>query len=144
MGSEMCIRDREITWRPEMLSATFHGRDLFAPVTAWMATGIHVETAFVSPSERRKGADWPDNLPEVIYIDAYGNLVTGIGGSLLSDNQSILVGGRILKYARKFLDVPKGDVFWHRNSMGLIEISANCGRADELLDLQIGFLIEVL
>ena len=70
--------------------------------------------------------------------------MTGIGGSLLSDNQSILVGGRILKYARKFLDVPKGDVFWHRNSMGLIEISANCGRADELLDLQIGFLIEVL
>ena len=135
---------KEITWRPEIMSATFHGRDLFAPVTAWMATGIHVETASVSPSERRNGADWPDNLPEVIYIDAYGNLVTGIGGSLLSDNQSILVGGRILQYARKCLEVPKGDVFWHRNSMGLIEISANCGRADELLDLQIGFLIEVL
>ena len=133
-----------ITWRPERMSATFHGRDLFAPVTAWMATGIHFDTGSISSSERRPGTDWPDNLSEVIYIDAYGNSVTGIGGSVLSDSQSILGGGRRLKYAGKFSDVPKGDVFWHRNSMGLIEISANCGRADELLDLQVGFPIEVL
>lgn len=134
---------REIIWRPEIMSATFHGRDLFAPVTAWMATGVDVETVPVSKLEKRPGANWPDNLPEVIYIDAYGNVVTGIGGSALSDNQSIIMGGRILNYARKFSDVPKGDVFWHRNSMGLIEISANCGRADELLDLPVGKLIEV-
>jgi len=129
---------REITWQPDVMSATFHGRDLFAPVAAWTAIGEDVETAAVDAAEERAGEDWPDDLAEIIYIDAYGNLVTGIGGSALSDDQTIEVGGRSLRYARTFSEVPEGAAFWHRNSMGLIEIAANCARADDVFDVQAG------
>ena len=59
---------REITWRPDSLSTSFHGRDLFAPVAAALASGSPVERAPVAlPS--LQGHDWPDLRPEVVYID---------------------------------------------------------------------------
>ena len=83
----------QIAWQPDIMSATFHGRDLFAPVAAWTAIGEDVETAVIDPAEPRPGVDWPDDLAEIIYIDAYGNLVTGIGGSALTDDQEIAGSG---------------------------------------------------
>ena len=125
------------------MSATFHGRDLFAPVAAWTAIGEDVQTEVIDPAEPRPGVDWPDDLAEIIYIDAYGNLVTGIGGSALTDDQEIAGAGRTMKYARTFSDVPEGKLFWHRNSMGLIEIAANRACANQALDLQVGDSIKI-
>lgn len=133
----------QIAWQPDIMSATFHGRDLFAPVAAWTAIGEDVETAVIDPAEPRPGVDWPDDLAEIIYIDAYGNLVTGIGGSALTDDQEIAGAGRTMKYARTFSDVPEGKLFWHRNSMGLIEIAANRACANQALDLQVGDSIKI-
>ena len=53
-------------------------------------------------------------------------------------NQVISAGGRQLFWANTFSDVATGQAFWYKNSNGLMEIAVNQGRADELLNLNIG------
>ncbi len=62
----------EIHWRPGQLSDSFHGRDLFAPVAAWLAAGKVDGLAAIDPDELVI-PDWPDELAEVVYLDNYGN-----------------------------------------------------------------------
>ncbi|PPR62209.1 MAG: hypothetical protein CFH10_00895, partial [Alphaproteobacteria bacterium MarineAlpha4_Bin2] len=130
-----------IDWRPERLSATFHGRDLFAPVAAMIARGEAVPGGPLEFNIQRPGSDWPDDLAEVIYIDAYGNLVTGIAGSALGDGCELRIGSETLAYAQTFSEVPEGALFWHRNSSGLVEIAANQARAANRLDVKLGTVV---
>jgi S-adenosylmethionine hydrolase len=67
----------QITWRPEHLSASFHGRDLFAPVAAHLARS-GVPMGEEQPVDAVRRADWPDDLREVVYVDGYGNIMTGV------------------------------------------------------------------
>jgi S-adenosylmethionine hydrolase len=70
------VRQWEITWTPERLSASFHGRDLFAPVAAMLARGERPPgRPQIDSSDRRP--DWPDDLSEIVYIDHFGNAMTG-------------------------------------------------------------------
>jgi S-adenosylmethionine hydrolase len=137
-------RRKVIEWRPESLSATFHGRDLFAPVAAWLACGEDIPGNYLAPSVERPCKDWPDDLAEIIYIDTYGNLITGIGGAALSDDRAIRIRSQYVRHASKFSDVSEGALFWHRNSSGLIEIAANQARADKLLMLGLGGSVEIM
>ncbi len=137
-------RRKAIEWRPAALSATFHGRDLFAPVAAMAASGAEVPGRYLAPTAERPGAEWPDDLAEIVYIDAYGNLVTGIAGSALGDNRTIRIASQELAHAGTFSAVAPGALFWYRNSSGLIEISANQARADALLGAAIGAAVEVI
>src|SRR5205809_208314 len=68
---------RRIVWRPPNLSSSFHGRDLFAPVAAWIVRGDLPSDAIEETGELlvRLG---PDDLSEVIYTDHYGNALTGL------------------------------------------------------------------
>lgn len=128
---------REITWRPQNLSDTFHGRDLFAPIAAAVAMGAEIEARQVSAGATLD-LSWPTDLAEIIYIDAYGNLMTGIDGARCGNDAVCLAAGRRLPYARTFAEVAEGNGFWTRNSCGLVEIAANQARADALLDLTVG------
>jgi S-adenosylmethionine hydrolase len=133
------LRSWEITWRPASLSASFHGRDLFAPVAAMLANNE-------SPpgTERALGRrpDWPDDLLRVVYIDHYGNAITGLRASSLPPAARLTVGGRTLPHARVFADMPEGESFWYENSNGLAEIAVNRGRANLLLSIRVGTVIE--
>ena len=80
----------EITWRPERLSATFHGRDLFAPVVARLALG-HPPAGIERPVDDIRQPDWPDDLSQVIYIDGFGNAMTGLRASGVSAKARIVV-----------------------------------------------------
>jgi hypothetical protein len=127
----------EITWRPENLSATFHGRDLFAPVAARIARGES------PPGQKRVGTsefgwDWPDDLDEVVYIDFFGNATTGRRAAGVTPGSTAFVGDVRVKMATKFSDVSVGDLFWYENANGLAEIAINRGSAAEVLDLTIG------
>ena len=62
-----------ILWRPEHLSCSFHGRDLFAPVAAMLACGEPPEFEMLELSQLVMPA-WPDDLAEVVYVDHFGNL----------------------------------------------------------------------
>jgi S-adenosylmethionine hydrolase len=129
----------EITWRPARLSASFHGRDLFAPVAARLALGEPPPGA----PRAVPAADWPDDLSEVIYIDGFGNAMTGLRAATLAENAVLRVAGRRLPRARTFSDVAPGGGFWYDNANGLAEIAVNRGRAADLLDLTAGSAIEV-
>lgn len=123
----------EIVWRPRELSASFHGRDLFAPVVAWLAQGRDI-IGFARPASLTGLDRVEDDLFEVVYVDHYGNLMTGIRTSSLDDNAVLECGGRPLSYARVFSEVDEGGLFWYRNSNGLIEIAGNRVSAVEALD----------
>lgn len=127
----------EITWRPPVLSASFHGRDLFAPVAARLARG-EPPAATARDAAPEFHADWPDDLAEIVYIDHYGNALTGMRGECLSAGARLACGTSSIAHAETFSAVPRGAAFWYVNSNGLVEIAVNCGRADRALGLAVG------
>lgn len=139
-----------ITWRPENLSASFHGRDLFAPVAARLALGQSLPGA-PDDSREKIGGDWPDELAEIIYIDHYGNAMTGLRAANLGTGARLTVGGIglarartfSLARARTFSDVPEGAAFWYENANGLAEIAVNGASAEKALGLSVGENVEV-
>lgn len=130
-------RVARILWRPEAISASFHGRDLFAPVAARLAAGQPVDGAPV-PAHAMVGADWPGSLAQVIYIDGYGNAMTGLLAADLAPDRGLRVGEWRLAAARTFSDVPPGRPFWYPNSQGLVEIAINGASAAHRLSLALG------
>ena len=126
-----------IDWRPEHLSNSFHGRDLFAPVAAMLAQGRPVDCTEIDAAELvrngRQGA-----LTEVIYCDGYGNAITGIEAEGLGEDVALEAGGQKLLRARTFDEVPAGYGFWYANSLGLAEIAVNRGNAAAEYGLGIG------
>ncbi len=124
------------------LSATFHGRDLFAPEAARLARGEPPSGKSLGATTG-PGADWPDDLPQIVYIDHFGNAMTGLRARLLRPGQRLAVNGIELAPARTFADVPAGKPFWYENANGLAEIAVNCGRADEALGLAVGAPVSV-
>jgi S-adenosylmethionine hydrolase len=142
--SRVAHRGREVQayrigWQPKDLSASFHGRDWFAPAAARLCLGEHLG---LTALDRRAlvGADWSDDLPAVVYVDHYGNLMCGLrAGTLPGGAQTrIRAAGYVLRRARTFCDVPPGEPFWYENALGLVEIAVNQGRADRLLGLAPG------
>lgn len=132
------VRKRIITWRPARLSNTFHGRDLFAPVAAALARGRMVASYGVRNSGPSQ-SEWPDDLSEIIYVDGFGNAMTGIRASK-ADPQITLVqcGEMVIPHGATFSDVSKAEPLWYENSNGLIEIAVNQGNAAQRLGLSIG------
>ena len=123
-----------VRWRPEMLSDSFHGRDLFAPIAAAMAAGDLPDASPVDLAELC-GAEWPPALSKVCYVDVYGNLISGLWADAIPRHTRFAVGGLEFGFARTFCEVPPGMPFWYRNAFGLLEIAANQARADRLLGL---------
>jgi hypothetical protein len=131
-----------ITWAPEHLSSSFHGRDLFAPVAAMLARGEAPPGEPLSPDMIDR-ADWPDELARIVYVDRYGNLVSGYRAAGIDQAQTVAAGGRTIAHGDTFSAVPAGAAFWYANSNGLIEIAVNQGRADAVLKLDVGAPITI-
>jgi S-adenosyl-L-methionine hydrolase (adenosine-forming) len=136
-------RSWDIDLRPEHLSASFHGRDIFAPVAAMLARGQRLLGQPREDGADRRG-DWPDDLCEIIYVDHFGNAMTGLRAAMLPRNIRLAVAGRVLERQRTFSDGPPGTAFWYENSNGLAEIAVNQGRADRDLGLEIGTAVEIV
>jgi S-adenosyl-L-methionine hydrolase (adenosine-forming) len=133
----------DIAWRPKNLSASFHGRDLFAPVAAMLARGEKPPGRPRTDGADRR-PDWPDDLAEIVYVDHYGNAMTGIRTAALPPAARLAIAGRVLERARTFGDRPPGTPFWYENSNGLAEIAVNQGRADRDLGLSIGAAVAIV
>ncbi len=131
------VRWWPVDWRPDRLSASFHGRDLFAPTAARLALGRTPDRT-PRPAAGLDRPDWPDDLAEVVYIDRFGNAMTGLRADVVPPDAPLQVAGRRLPRARTFSDVPVGTAFWYENANGLAEIAVNRGRAVDLLDLRPG------
>lgn len=129
-----------IVWRPAALSATFHGRDLFAVVAAEIARG-EFPSAKTAPVGRLEVEFDEGDLPRVIYIDHYGNAWTGIRG--VTRAARVSARGRTLPHGDSFGFVERGEGFWFINSVGLLEIAVNRGSAADTLGLRVGDAVSV-
>ncbi len=125
-----------------VVSASFHGRDVFAPVAGMIAQG---KIPQLRPMEREAmvGASWPSNLEEIIYIDGFGNAMTGIFASSAPDFHGLVVGEQRIWRAPTFSSVAVGELFCYVNSIDLIEIAVNQGSAVEALQFGIGHSVHV-
>lgn len=129
------IEAYEITWKPESLSNSFHGRDLYAPVCAMIANREEVSSNSFAWQDRHY---WPDDLNEIIYIDHFGNCMTGVRAGSFNKQLVLRVDHQEIVNGNTFSDVKKNKALWYENSNGLIEIAVNQGNAAELLELKIG------
>jgi hypothetical protein len=135
------VRYWRIVWRPERISDSFHGRDLFAPVAARVATGL---SAGLLPAELVEPISTPEvcfdtaDLPRIVYIDHYGNAWTGLRAGLVDALETLEVKGRRLSRRRTFQEAAKGEAFWYVNSVGLVELAVNRGSAAAQLGLTVG------
>jgi S-adenosylmethionine hydrolase len=122
------------------VSASFHGRDLFAPAAARLAMGGMPRGA--SPIDDWHPGPEVGRRYEVIYVDGYGNLVTGLPADSLRETAELELAGHRLRYRRVFGEVSEGELFWYRNSMDQVEIAANAASAAELLGVGVGARVE--
>ncbi len=131
----------EITWQPEILSNSFHGRDLYAPVCSMLSVGDKPESRIVDWKDAR---DFPAELDEIIFIDHFGNCISGRRTCTLEGRPQLKLREREISPARTFSDVNEGEAFWYENSNGLLEIAVNQGDASSVLELHIGSKFSII
>jgi S-adenosylmethionine hydrolase len=118
-------------------SPSFHGRDLFAPVAAAVATDDFPNES-VEPAAELAVGFGADDLAEVIYVDHFGNAFTGIRARGIPPARWLVANGREIPHARVFAEAAPGTMFWYENSSGLVEIAVNQGHAARELGLAVG------
>ena len=129
-----------ITWRPDVLSATFHGRDLFAQIATEIACG-EFPADKMTPIDKLQVEFDAGDLARVIYIDHYGNAWTGVRGVMHYSHVS--VAGEPFAHSESFGLVGKGEGLWFINSVGLLELAVNRGSAAATYGLKVGAAVQV-
>lgn len=137
-------------WRSSP-SATFHGRDIFAPVAGFLAKGGRFErigqevTHWLRLPWREPQAKRGRWHGEVVYVDRFGNAITNLPGGVASD-----IGGaetRLwIEYAPRrrcrlspcYAAVPPGEPLAVVGSTGFLELAVNGGHAADQLGLRVG------
>ena len=126
---------------PANASATFHGRDLFAPAAARLALGQPLASLgqpLVGPLVSLP----PANRVEVVWVDHFGNLITNLRrDSLEGLPEAIEVGGQRIALARTYSEVPRGALLALFSSDGCLEIACNGGNASMILGVGVGELV---
>jgi S-adenosylmethionine hydrolase len=130
---------REITapWGLAARSRTFHGRDLFAPVAARLATGAPFREVGPLVSD-----PVPTALPEpdadggeVIWIDHYGNCITNLPPR---DSGAVEVGEQVLPVHQAYGDVSEGAALALTGSTDRLEVAVRGGSAARELGIGLG------
>jgi S-adenosylmethionine hydrolase len=127
---------------PANASATFHGRDVFAPAAARLASGASIESLGApvtqprirrTPEPRRTGDG--ALLGEVISIDRFGNAITNLVGLRAG---TVEAAGLSLPLRRTYAETPVGAPIAIVGSSGLIELAVRDGSAARVLRLTRG------
>ena len=129
------------------ISASFHGRDIFAPVAAHLAAGLPLPE--LGPVLHRLQ---PLDIPKVevagdgsitgvvLWCDHFGNLITNIRGDSIKEGWpggelKVHLAGRVIDgLSKTYADVSAGELLAMIGSFGALEIAARLGSARELLD----------
>lgn len=125
-------------------SATFHGRDIFAPIAAEIAAG-RLEVQDLGPEIRDFVPSWVEEplvsgeqiAGVIITIDHFGNLISNIEGTLLQrfSRPTVRTGGHAFPVRRTYGDVRPGEFLALVNSFGMLEIARAEQSAAEALGL---------
>ncbi len=139
--------------------STFHGRDIFAPVAAWMSKGIDIER-FGDPISDYVILQEPALISssgnmvegEVIYIDRFGNLMTNIprqkinvsGDSEPGDGLKVVVKDREAPLKKYYSEAKDKELYSLVNSFGYLELFVNCGNASSDFGINVGEKVGVV
>jgi S-adenosyl-L-methionine hydrolase (adenosine-forming) len=135
-------------YRLEPVSATFHGRDLFAPVAAHLAAGASLAEAGdpLDPLELEQ-LEMPlariedgELVAHAITFDRFGNITLDVehpevAGSGLQLGRPVLVNGEPAHYATTFADVPAGDLLLYEDAYRTLALAVNRGSAADRLGI---------
>jgi len=121
-------------------SYTFHGRDVFGPAAALLASGFPAAglgreidpASIVYHGPKTTGGA----VGEVLTFDRFGNAITNLRPE--SPPRAVVAGSKKIPVARAFSDVPPGEALAYIGSSGLLEIAVNRGSAREALGLREG------
>jgi len=142
------------------ISATFHGRDLFAPVAARLACGAGLGEVGVPiaagglvrlsdlSAQRQADGSW---LGQIVHVDRFGNLITDIEMAMTDDpaperspRAVVWVGkARIEGVVRTYSDVAPGEPVAYVGSSGRVEIALRDGSAAARLGVGVGDVVRV-
>jgi S-adenosylmethionine hydrolase len=139
-------------WGARRPSTTFHGRDIFAPVAAYLASGIPLEAlgrainpttltefSLAAPEQTTAGI-----RGYIQYCDRFGNLVTNIPGKWVGSRAwSATVGNVTMPGCRTYSNVPLGKPVALVGSHGWVEIAVNCGSAQSQLQLNVSDSVRI-
>lgn len=125
--------------RPGGLSATFHGRDVFAYAAGLLAKGIRMDR-MAEPVDTWCQPEWLNPVlhgkvieGEVIHVDHFGNLITNIPGNLAEDRgpeSTIRIGKKTIKgIVRTYGEVSAGTPLALVGSDDMLELAVNQGDA---------------
>jgi S-adenosyl-L-methionine hydrolase (adenosine-forming) len=152
-GARGAVELSRSPFRLEPVSATFHGRDLFAPVAAHLSLGARLEEAGepIDPGSLA-GLDLPaprigrdEVVASALHTDGYGNVTLNLDASALVDGP--LRPGEWLEvrapdgrfealWASTFADVSPGEVLLFEDSSGAMALAISGGSAAGLLDVE--------
>ena len=134
---------------PDTASATFHGRDVFAPAAARIALrgsldglGPAVEDPVTLPVT---GAAARDGVVrgEVVHVDRFGNLITNIGRELLPPSAQVMLLGSSCPLVRTYAEGEAGSLVAVVGSRDVLEVSVRDGSAAVALGARRGDAVEV-
>jgi S-adenosyl-L-methionine hydrolase (adenosine-forming) len=144
--------------QPDRVSATFHGRDVFAPAAARLALGAPLAEAgppvdpaglvrLPTPTVTRDAEGF---TAEVLTVDHFGNLQLAAPPELLDPLPATLrvdppgsAPAVAAVHGRTFGDAPAGGLVAYVDSAGLVAIAVNGGRAADVLHASAGDLLRV-
>lgn len=139
-------------WRTPTPSNTFHGRDIFAPVGAYLASGVPlaelgtaIDPATLVEFPINKCTETEDGLVGVIqYIDRFGNLITNIPGNLVQGkNWFIQISDCTISGNTTYSDSEIGSLLALVASHSWVEIAVNNGNAQSILQVDWGSEVKV-
>ncbi|CAN5747522.1 SAM-dependent chlorinase/fluorinase [soil metagenome] len=131
------------------VSATFHGRDIFAPAAAHIAVTGTIEglgrritdplmLADAEPLKRAEGA-----IGAVIHVDRFGSLITNIPGHWLPAGSRARIGTTVVPLLTTYADALPGQLLAIIGSRGVLEIAVRDGSAAERLGAGPGVIVEI-
>ena len=133
-------------WLPHNISSTFHGRDIFAPVAAGLASGklacdrCGPEAVSIVPSKLpcvKYDVDTVEGV--VISIDHYGNVISNIEAGRINSSQiSLECAGVTLPVSETYSGRAPGELVVLVNSIGVFEVASVQGSAAERLGIHRG------
>ncbi len=129
---------------PAAASRTFHGRDVFAPAAARLASGAPLRelgeavSNLVHLPPRKLLREGAELVGQIIHVDRFGTLITNLPGADVAPGTAVQLANRALVLRSTFADVQSGEAVAFVGSGGTVEIAVRGGRADVVLGLSRG------
>lgn len=123
---------------------TFHGRDIFSPVSAHLAKGAPLEalgkeTTLAPPSSPFLTVEKSGQYEgEILYVDQFGNLITNLALAPSINGQARIQDTELQTFVNTYAEVEEGTLLMLRGSSGLLEISERNGSAAKTLGVSTG------